>query len=129
MPLVRFDLYEGRSDADLKKLLDTAHSVVVEVFKVPVRDRYQIVNEHRPSHMLMEDAGLNIPRTNQFVMIQITTRPRSREMKVKLYQRMAEELEKQCGIAPSDVMINIVSCTEEDWSLGLGRAQILTGEL
>jgi phenylpyruvate tautomerase PptA (4-oxalocrotonate tautomerase family) len=129
MPLVRIDLYEGRSDKELQKLLDTAHSVLVEAFKVPVRDRYQIVNEHRPPRMLMEDAGLNIPRTNKFVMIQITTRPRSREMKVKFYKRMAEELEKQCGIAPSDVMMNIVTSTDEDWSLGLGRAQLLTGEL
>ena len=129
MPLVRFDLYKGRSDQELKKLLDTAHRVLVEVFKVPVRDRYQIVNEHSPSHMIMEDAGLNISRTNKFVMIQITTRPRTRAMKVAFYKRMAEELEKQCGIAPSDVMMNIVTCTEEDWSLGLGRAQILTGEL
>lgn len=129
MPLVRIDLYEGRSEKELKDLLDTAHNVLVEVFKVPVRDRYQIVNEHRPSHMVMEDAGLNIPRTNNFVMIQITTRPRSREMKVQFYKRMAAELEKQCGIAPSDVMMNIVTSSEEDWSLGLGRAQILTGEL
>jgi hypothetical protein len=127
MPLVRFDLYEGRSDKQLKQLLDTAHSVLVEVFKVPVRDRYQIVNEHQPARMLMEDAGLNIPRTNNFVMIQITTKPRTR--KVNFYKRMAEELEKQCGIAPSDVMMNIVTSTEEDWSLGLGRAQLLTGEL
>ena len=42
---------------------------------------------------------------------------------------MAEELEKQCGIAPSDVMMNFVICTDEDWSFGLGRAQFLTKEL
>lgn len=113
----------------LKKLLDTAHSVLVEVFKVPVRDRYQIVNEHQPPHMLVEDADLNIPRTKAFVLMQITTRSRTREMKVKFYKRMAEELEKQCGIALSDIMINIVTCVEEDSSLGLGRAQVLTGEL
>lgn len=129
MPLVRFDLYEGRSEKELKKLLDTAHSVLVEVFKVPVRDRYQIVNQHPPSHMLMEDAGLNIPRTKNFVMVQITTRARTREQKVTYYKRLAEELEKQCGIAPSDLMLNIVTSADEDWSLGLGRAQLLTGEL
>jgi phenylpyruvate tautomerase PptA (4-oxalocrotonate tautomerase family) len=129
MPLIRFDLYEGRSDKELKNLLDTAHSVMVEAFKVPARDRYQIVNEHRPSRMIMEDTGLNIPRTNNFVMIQITTRPRTHEMKEKFYKRMAEELEKQCGVAPSDVMMNFVTCTDEDWSFGLGRAQFLTKEL
>ena len=37
MPLIRFDLYEGRSDNELKKLLDTAHSVMLEAFKAPAR--------------------------------------------------------------------------------------------
>ncbi len=129
MPLLRFDLYEGRDDVELKKLLDTAHAVVVEAFNVPARDRYQIVAERRPSRMIMEDTGLGIPRTNKFVMIQVTTRPRAREMKEIFYKRMAEELEKHCGVPPSDVMINFVTTTDEDWSFGLGRAQFLTREL
>jgi len=129
MPLLRIDLYEGRSDAQLAQLLDTMHAVMLEAFKVPVRDRYQIVTEHRPSRMLMEDTGLNIPRTKDFVMIQVTTRPRTREMKEVFYRRMAEELEKVCGIKPSDVMMNFVTCTDDDWSFGYGRAQFLTKEL
>ena len=129
MPLIRVDLYEGRSDAELAKLLDTMHAVTVEAFKVPLRDRYQIVTEHRPSRMVMEDTGLNIPRTKDFVMIQVTTRPRTRKMKEIFYRRMVEELEKVCGIKPSDVMMNLVTCTDEDWSFGFGRAQFLTKEL
>lgn len=129
MPLLRIDLYEGRSDNELTKLLDTMHAVMLEAFEVPARDRYQIVAEHRPSRMLMEDTGLDIPRTKDFVMIQVTTRPRSREMKETFYRRMAEELEKRCGVAPSDVMMNFVTCTDEDWSFGHGRAQFLTKEL
>jgi phenylpyruvate tautomerase PptA (4-oxalocrotonate tautomerase family) len=129
MPLIRVDLYEGRSDEELAKLLDTMHEVMVEAFKVPVGDRYQIVTEHRPSRMLMEDTGLNIPRTKSFVMIQVTTRPRTREMKEKFYSRMAEELDRVCGVKPSDVMMNFVTCSDEDWSFGYGRAQFLTKEL
>ena len=79
--------------------------------------------------MIVEDTGLRIPRTNKFVMIQVTTRPRARALKEIFYKRMAEELEKHCGVAPSDVMINFVTTTDEDWSFGLGRAQFLTGEL
>lgn len=129
MPLLRIDLYEGRTDAELVQLLDTMHAVMLEAFKVPVRDRYQIVSEHRPSRMVMEDTGLDIPRTKHFVMIQVTTRPRTREMKENFYRRMVEELDKVCGIKPSDVMVNFVTCTDEDWSFGNGRAQFLTGEL
>ena len=129
MPLIKVDLYEGRSDAEIAQLLDTMHRVMVEAFKVPERDRYQIVNEHRASRMIMEDTGLNIPRTKDFVMVQVTTRPRSREMKETFYRRMVEDLEKVCGIKPSDVMMNFVTCTDEDWSFGYGRAQFLTKEL
>ncbi|MDR4379250.1 tautomerase family protein, partial [Bacillus amyloliquefaciens] len=35
MPLMRFDLIEGRSDAELKALLDAAHEAMLEAFQVP----------------------------------------------------------------------------------------------
>jgi hypothetical protein len=129
MPLLRVDLYEGRTDAELKTLLDALHRAMLAAFKVPTRDRYQIVTEHKPSRMIMEDTALDIPRTDKFVFIQITTRPRSREMKETFYTLAVEELQKCCGISPSDVMINMITCGDEDWSFGLGRAQFLTGEL
>ncbi len=129
MPLLRFDIYEGRTDAELTTLLDAVHNVMVETFKVPQADRYQIVNEHKPSRMLMEDTGLDIPRTAAFVFIQITTRPRTREEKEEFYRETVAALEARCGIALSDVMINFVTCDDEDWSFGLGRAQFLSGEL
>jgi phenylpyruvate tautomerase PptA (4-oxalocrotonate tautomerase family) len=129
MPLLRIDVYEGRSDNELSDVLDAIHRAMLAAFKVPVRDRYQIVHEHRPATMIMEDTGLDIARTAKFICIQVTTRARSREMKEQFYRLVTGELEKCCGVAPSDVMINMVACEDEDWSFGLGRAQFLTGEL
>lgn len=65
MPLLRFDLIHGRTDAELKTLLDAAHRAMLAAFEVPERDRYQIVTEHPPSHMIVEDTGLGIPRTDK----------------------------------------------------------------
>ena len=129
MPLLRFDLIEGRSDAELKALLDAAHRAMLAAFKVPVRDRYQIVHEHKPSRIIVEDTGLNIPRTDKAVFLQVTSRPRGAEAKQAFYRLLTEELERSCGIAPSDVMVSIIENTDEDWSFGLGRAQFLTGDL
>jgi phenylpyruvate tautomerase PptA (4-oxalocrotonate tautomerase family) len=129
MPHLRFDLIEGRSDAELQALLDTTHAVVLEAFGVPPRDRYQIVHEHKPSRMIVQDTGLSIPRTDKMVTLQITTRPRTTEEKQSFYRLLCERLEAECGIAPSDVMVFCVENTDEDWSFGLGRAQFLTGEL
>jgi hypothetical protein len=129
MPLLRFDLIEGRSKSELKALLDAAHRAMLAAFKVPERDRYQIVHEHRRSRMIVEDTGLPIPRSADVVVLQVTTRPRGREAKELFYRLLVEELEKSCGIAPSDVMVSMVENTDEDWSFGYGRAQFLTGEL
>ena len=129
MPLLRFDLIEGRSPDELKTLLDAAHRAMLAAFKVPDRDRYQIVHEHKPGTMIVEDTGLGIPRTDKVVFLQVTSRPRGREAKQAFYRLLTEELEKSCAIAPSDVVVSVVENTDDDWSFGLGRAQFLTGEL
>lgn len=129
MPLLRFDLIEGRTPAELQSLLDAAHRAMLAAFQVPPGDRYQIVHEHPPAHMIIEDTGLGIPRTRKVVFLQVTTRPRGKELKQTFYKLLVEELEKSCGIASSDVVVSMVSNTDEDWSFGLGRAQFLTGEL
>jgi phenylpyruvate tautomerase PptA (4-oxalocrotonate tautomerase family) len=129
MPLLRFDLIEGRTDDEMQTLLDAAHRAMLEAFKVPVRDRYQIVHEHKPGHMIVEDTGLGIPRTDKVVFLQVTSRPRKREQKEAFYRILCEELETSCGIAPSDVVVSIMENSDEDWSFGLGRGQFLTGEL
>lgn len=57
MPLLRIDLIEGRTDAGLKALLDALHAAMLAAFKVPERDRYQIVHEHPPTRMIVEDTA------------------------------------------------------------------------
>ncbi len=129
MPLLRFDLIEGRSDADLTALLDATHKTILQAFGVPERDRYQIVHEHKPSRMVALDTGLGIARTKDFVSLQITTRPRSTEEKQNFYRLLCETLQAECGIAASEVMVSCLENTDADWSFGLGRAQFRTGEL
>jgi len=129
MPLLRFDLIEGRSDDELKALLDAAHRAMLAAFKVPAGDRYQIVHQHPAKEMIVEDTGLGIARTNKVVFLQVTTRPRPRAQKEGFYRLLVDELQSSCGIAPSDVVVSMVSNTDDDWSFGHGRAQFLTGEL
>jgi hypothetical protein len=129
MPLLCFDLIAGRSENQIKRILDVAHEVMVNAFNVPERDRYQIVREHAPSRMIIEDTGLGIARTPNMLVLQVTTRPRSRAMKQAFYSSLVERLADGCGISPSDVVVTFVTNTDEDWSFGLGRAQFLTGEL
>lgn len=129
MPLMQFDVIEGRSEAEIKAMLDVTHEVVLDVFKVPVRDRYQIVNEHKPSRMIFEDTGLGFSRTKDLVMLRVFTSPRPEEMKVLFMKELAEKLEAKCGIKGNDLMISYFANTRNDWSFGFGEAQYYTGTL
>lgn len=129
MPLLRIDILEGRTEAEIATLLETTHQAMLAAFGVPVRDRYQIVHEHKPSHLIVQDTGLGIPRTDKMVMVTITSRPRTREQKQAFYAGLCTALHQHCGIPPSDVVISITENSDEDWSFGNGEAQFLTGKL
>ena len=103
--------------------------MLVVAFDIPERDRYEIVHEHPMSHFVVQDTGLGITRTRNCVVFHITTRPRKREAQERFYQLLCPELEATCGILPSDVVVSMVTNSDEDWSFGNGRAQFLTGEL
>ena len=49
MPLLCFDLIQGRSEHQIETILHVTHEVLVKSFNVPERDRYQIVRQHAPS--------------------------------------------------------------------------------
>ena len=128
MPFLRVDAYEGRSQEQVKNLLDAIHRAVLSAFGVPLRDRYQVYQEHSESNFIVQDTGLNIDRTQKVIFITITTRQRTEQRKKNLYIELVEEL-KSCGIEPNDIVVSIVTNADADWSFGNGRAQFLTGEL
>jgi hypothetical protein len=129
MPLLRFDLIEGRDEKTLKKLLDVAHNAMVEAFKVPERDRYQIVNQHPANELIIEDTGLGFNRSKNLVIISIVSKTRTTSQKELLYSLLASQLESECGISPQDLMVSITENGDADWSFGLGEAQFITGKL
>jgi phenylpyruvate tautomerase PptA (4-oxalocrotonate tautomerase family) len=129
MPLVKVHVLKCRTPKELSMLLDTIHDVIVESFGVPQRDRYQILHEHEESHFRALDTGLDIARTEKFILLEIISRPRSRDAKVAFYANLTRELQARCNIDQCDVMVTITNNSDEDWSFGLGRAQFLIGEL
>ena len=129
MPLVVVDVLKGKTDGELTELLEAVHQAVVEAFQVPLRDRYQILQEHGPARMVIEDTGLGIDRSPNVVVVRVTSRPRTQKQKENLYRLLRDELQRRCGIEPSDVVVAVTENTDADWSFGHGRAQFLTGDL
>src|SRR3981189_1627889 len=128
MPFLRIDAFEGRSKQQVKDLLDAVHRSILSALGVPLRDRYQVYQEHSELNFIVQDTGLGIDRTKNVVFIGITSRQRTEAQKTTLYAKLVEEL-KTCGIEQNDIVVSIVTNSDADWSFGNGRAQFLTGEL
>ena len=83
-----------------------------------------------PYHRLVvQDTGLGIERSEDVVLISVTSRPRERAMKQAFYAGLVTVLGRHCNLRPEDLVVSITENTDEDWSFGDGRAQFLTGEL
>jgi phenylpyruvate tautomerase PptA (4-oxalocrotonate tautomerase family) len=131
MPLVYYDIIRGRSRDQIRALLDSGHAALVEGFGTPERDRYQLVAEHSPDEMIIQDNGLGIERSENMVVIHLINRrgEKTRAQKEKLYELLARNLKRDCGLDPADLFISITESESEDWSVGYGRAQYVNGDV
>jgi 4-oxalocrotonate tautomerase len=124
MPLLRIALVEGKPDAYRQKLGDAVHRAMVETMNVPPLDRFQIITEHKKSDFIYDGHYLDIARTDDVVMIQITLNTgRTTDQKKAFYKRVADLLAAELKLRPEDVLINLVEVAKENWSFGNGVAQ------
>lgn len=129
MPLVRIDLQQGRTVAQVRELADAVQDVMLDVFAAPPGDRYQIVTEHPVGQVIAEGSGLGIERSADLVIIQIFHQGRSASQKTRAYAELFRVLAARTGLASGDLVVSMVENAKEDWSFAGGRAQFLTGEL
>src|SRR5262249_27905243 len=126
MPLVRISLLAGKPESHKRKIADAVHRALVETISVPVQDRFQIITEHAKSDLIYDPSYLNISRTDDVVIIQITLNAgRTLELRKSLFRRAAELLH-EVGLRKEDVLINLVEVAKENWSFGNGEAQYAT---
>jgi 4-oxalocrotonate tautomerase len=123
MPLVRIDLHRGK-DANYRETIGRVVYEALLSVGVPERDRFQIITEHDAGSIQYDPTYLDIARTDDLVIIQITWNAgRSVDQKKALYRAIADGLKAATGIRPEDIFINLVEVPKENWSFGNGIAQ------
>jgi 4-oxalocrotonate tautomerase len=124
MPLVRVSLRQGKS-ADYKKAIgDGVYQAMLETFAVPKEDHFVVVSEHSESEFQFSRTYLDIARSDDLVIIQITANEtRTVDQKKALFARIANLLAQDPGLRKEDVFINLVEVAKENWSFGNGIAQ------
>lgn len=120
MPLVKVEIFTGKSKEYKKKLLDSIHSALVESIKIPDDDRMQRLYELDPDNFEIAPG-----KTENFTLIEITMfKGRSLEAKRLLYSKIVEKLNESLSIAGSDVFIVIHEPPLENWGIRGGKAAI-----
>jgi 4-oxalocrotonate tautomerase len=124
MPLVRVSLSRGKS-ADYKQAIgDGIYRAMRETFNVPDEDLFVIVSEHGENEFQFSRTYLDIARSDDLVIIQITANnTRTVDQKKALFARIAELLSQKPGLRKEDVFINLVEVAKENWSFGNGITQ------
>ena len=124
MPLVRVSLRKGKSDDYKKAIGDGVYRAMREAFNIPEEDRFVVVSEHSESEFQFSKTYLDIARSDDLVIIQITANnTRTVEQKKALFAKIAELLSVSPGLRKEDVFINLVDVSKENWSFGNGVAQ------
>ena len=124
MPLVRVSLRSGKSTAYKQAIGDGIYQAMLDSFNVPKEDRFVVVSEHAESEFQFSKTYLDIARSDDLVIIQITANSgRTVEQKKALFARIAELLSQNPGLRKQDVFINLVEVAKENWSFGNGIAQ------
>lgn len=109
MPFTRIALREGQSAAYRAALVDGVHRALMRTFNVPEDDIFMVVTEHAPENFVFGRHYLDIERSDDLVMIQITANnTRTLEQKQALYRTIADNLAAQPGVRPQYVFISLV---------------------
>ena len=124
MPLVRISLRRGKSPQHIAALRNGIYRAMIEAFSVPQNDRFILVHQHDADEFDYDANYLDIPRSDDLVIIQITcNNTRTVEQKKAFYARIAELLSAEPGLRPQDVFISLLETAKENWSFGNGIAQ------
>ena len=124
MPLSHIALRRGKTPQYRKAILDGLYAAMRETFDVPEDDRFMIVTQHDPDELLYGEHYLDIDRSDDLVLIQLTvSNTRTVEQKKALFAAIAKKLGDNPGLRPQDVFVNLVEVAKENWSFGLGVAQ------
>ncbi len=124
MPLVRVSIQKGKPPEYRHAILNNIYQAMREAFNVPDEDKFMVLTEHDESDFVFSATYLDITRTSDLIMIQITANiGRTVDQKKALYARIAELLVKNPGVRPEDILISLVEVAKENWSFGNGIAQ------
>lgn len=129
MPFTRISILKGKSPDQIRAIADGVHHALVEAFKAPLKDRFQIVEQRTAETLIYDKDYLGIERTDDLVVVHITAgRWRDTAQKQALYRIICERLSVDAQVRPEDVLVYLTLNDKDDWSFGNGIASYVPND-
>jgi len=126
MPFVQIYLPATFSPKQKKNISQSVQESLVAIFNVPRDDYFQVIKNVTPEDLIHPDSYLDIPHTDNMVYIYVNCGTgRTKEMKVALYESIAQKIANGAEVNINDVFIVLNEVPWENWSFGQGKAQML----
>jgi 4-oxalocrotonate tautomerase len=124
MPLIHVHLIKGKTPKYIQAICDGIHSALVKTWEIPRTDRFHLVSEYKKAHFHFDKTIWGVKRSDDVVVIYITSIFRSIAKKKKLYRELVKVLGQNPKVRKEDIFVSIVTVGREDWSFGNGIAQL-----
>ena len=122
MPFIRTCVHKDMPAAQRQSIVDGIHQALVDSIGMPADELFNLVTDYDAQQFFYSRTFNGVARSDAVVVIDITLRRgRSDAMKRALYAGIAQNLEKNAGVAPSDVFIFMHENDYSDWSVGGGK--------
>ena len=122
MPFIRTCVHKDTPAAQRQNIVDGIHQALVDSIGMPADELFNLVTDYDAQQFFYSRTFNGVARSDAVVVIDITLRRgRSDAMKRALYASIAQNLEKNAGVAPGDVFIFMHENDYSDWSVGGGK--------
>lgn len=125
MPLIQISLIKGKPKKYVKAVADGIHNALCSAWGIPEDDRFQLITEYEKRNFIINKKIWNVNRSDDVIVIYITSIMRPPEMKNKLYHELVKVLGKKPGVRKEDIFVTMVQNDRENWSFGNGIAQLM----
>ncbi len=115
MPLVYLTLKKGKSREYRDAVHASIKSALLEVFALPEDDYSGVTLQVDPDEMYYDPNFFGMPRSDDTVFIDMSWNRRTPELKYRLYEKIADNLEASPGLSRSDMMIVVKETAPENW--------------
>jgi phenylpyruvate tautomerase PptA (4-oxalocrotonate tautomerase family) len=123
MPLVKIFLRKGKPPEYVRLMSEAIHAALVSEAGVPEDDKFHVIHELGPDHVVAHPSYGNVERSDDVVIVEITLNEgRDVETKKKLYRRICRNLQREIELRPDDLLVSLVEVSPENWSFGRGLA-------